>query len=60
LEEDILQLQLIELKVRKEFEIGNSTLEFSKDFSKVLLVKRSYQIFFSILAASGLLLVNLF
>lgn len=58
-EEDIeLELELIEL--RKESEIGNSTLEFSKDFSKVLLVKRSYQIFFSVLAASGLLLVNLF
>jgi len=58
-EEDIdLELELIEL--RKESEIGNSTLEFSKDISKVLLVKRSYQIFFSVLAASGLLLVNLF
>jgi hypothetical protein len=56
-EEDIeLELQLIELELRKESEIGNSTL----DFSKVLLVKRSYQIFFSVLAASGLLLVNLF
>jgi hypothetical protein len=54
------ELQLLELQLRKESEIGNSTLEFSKDFSKVLLVKQSYQIFFLVLAASGLLLMNLF
>jgi hypothetical protein len=53
-------LEKLFVQIQEYSDVGNSTLEFSKDFSKVLLVKRSYQIFFSILAASGLLLVNLF
>ena len=49
------------IELGKESEIGNSTLEFSKDFSKVLLVERSYQVLFLVsLVASGFLLVNLF